>query len=220
MAYVKYFFYLAWNWNLQLAFFIIYYEIWGEKKYKQKTIGTDDLKKSIPEEQRLHASIYQPINYYTAQKLFDQISPQDRMGVLLDMGCGKGRIFGIGRVYGFKNMFGIDFSTTLCMLAQQNATKVQSINRDINIEVICADVGEYAIPKSVTILFLFNPFDDFIMRKMLQRLKESLAIAPRSIKILYANPIHKQSIIEAGFVEIYYFKKMKYLEGSILEKSV
>lgn len=217
MGYLKYFFYLAWNWNLRLACFVTYREIRGEKKYGQNTVGTDDLKKDINKDELLHASMYQPINYYTAEQLFDQTYLEDTQGSLLDMGCGKGRIFGVGAAYHFKHIIGIDFSKKLCGDAGINAGAIMSKYKDLTIEVVCANAAEYLIPPTVTTIFLFNPFDHTVMRKMLDRLKESLAEKPRPIKILYANPVCKSLFTEAGFVETLYFKKLTYLEGSVLE---
>ncbi len=36
---------------------------------------------------------------------------------------------------------------------------------------------------------------------------------------MYANPVHKEIFMSAGFQEEYYFKKLQYLELSILTKS-
>ncbi len=218
MKFIIYFFYLSWNWNLRLAWFVLYHEIKGEKKYQQKTIGIDNLKKEIPEAELEHASVYQPINYYTAEMLLEQTYLEDTQGTLLDMGCGKGRIFGIGAAYHFKHIIGVDFSQSLCNYAQKNAEIIMSANKSVQIEITCADAGTYSIPITVTTIFLFNPFDSFVMRKMLQRLKESLQKKPRPIKVLYANPVCKNLFTEAGFIETYYFKKLTYLEGCVLER--
>ena len=103
-----YFFYLAWNWSVRLAFFIIRHEIRGEKKYGVHTVGIDDLTGSISKKKRLHASIYQPVNYYTAETLFEELFLEDVEGTLLDLGCGKGRIFGVGAAYDFKKIIGVE----------------------------------------------------------------------------------------------------------------
>ena len=42
-TYTKYFFYLAFNWNLKIAWHIIFKEINGEKKYGINTTGADEL---------------------------------------------------------------------------------------------------------------------------------------------------------------------------------
>ena len=45
IRYIQYFFYLASNWNLRIAWHILDKEIKGEKKYGIQTTGADDLQK-------------------------------------------------------------------------------------------------------------------------------------------------------------------------------
>jgi SAM-dependent methyltransferase len=64
---------------------------------------------------REHASIYQPVNFYTAETLFESIDKEDTIGTFLDMGCGKGRVLAMAAAYGFKEIIGVDLSPQLCM---------------------------------------------------------------------------------------------------------
>lgn len=213
----RYFFYLAWNWSFSLAYFIIRHEIKGEKKYGVNTIGVDELT-DLPEDKRKHASVYQPINYYTAETLFNELSYDDVQGALLDLGCGKGRIFGIGAAYGFKEIIGVDFSDTLCKNAVHTAQHLSGQYSDVKMKVVCQDAGAFSIPEAVSTIFMFNPFDAVILEKVLEQINKSQLAFPRPIKILYANPVWKKVLENAGFVETFYFQKMTYLEGSILER--
>jgi len=215
---LRYFFYLAWNWDTRLALFIIKHEWRGEKKYGIRTSSVDDLRNSMPPEKRLHASIYQPINYYAAEQLFEQVIVSDLRGSLLDIGCGKGRIFAVGAAYGFKKITGIEFSEKLCIDALATAQKTAQKYKDVSIEIICRDAADYIIPGDVTTIFLFNPFDATVMLEVIKQINESQLLAPRPIKILYANPVCKKLFTDTGFVETFHFKKMIYLEGSILER--
>ncbi len=70
MEYLRYFFFLAFHWNVRLAFFILFYEIRGERKFGTSTTGVDDLLDSVSESDRRHASIYQPVNFFIAEWLF------------------------------------------------------------------------------------------------------------------------------------------------------
>ena len=217
LTYIRYFLYLAWNWNIRIAFFVLYHEIHGERKYGLKTIGIDHLE-NVETEDIEHASIYQPINYFTAEKLFDRVSLEQKQGTFLDLGCGKGRALGIAANYGFKNIIGVDFSESLCKNAEATAAIVQQKFRDVAINIICANAAFYKIPDHVNTIFLFNPFDEFIMQDVLRNIEESLYEKPRLLTILYANPVLKSLFLEAGFTETFYFKKLTYLEGAVLQK--
>ena len=216
---LRYFFYIAWNWSFSLAVFIIRHELRGKKKYGVNTIGVDELE-TLPKEKRKHASIYQPINYYTAEMLFDQLFLEDIQGDLLDLGCGKGRIFAVGAAYGFKKIIGVDFSETLCKQAIVTAQQVTQIHPDVTVEVVYKDASSYTIPSSVTTIFLFNPFDAVILEKVITQIDKSQQLYPRPIKIFYANPVWKKVLENVGFIETFYFQEMTYLEGSVLEREI
>lgn len=217
--YTKYFFYLGINWNFRLAWFILRKEIAGETKYQLQTTGVDDLTNSVAAHHRVHASIYQPVNFYTAEQLFAWIDETDLPGTFLDIGCGKGRVLALAAAYGFRNIIGVDFSAQLCHDAIQLSDQVEERYPGTIITIECEDVRNYHIPSSVSVLFLFNPFDDLVMKDFLYQVKRSLRKKPRKLKVLYANPQCKNQWLEAGFEEIHGFRKMKYLEGSVLVNS-
>jgi len=64
--------------------------------------------------------------------------------------------------------------------------------------------------------FFFNPFDEVVMIKVVRNILASLKEKPRQVHIMYANPVHKEIFLSAGFEEEYYLKKLYYLEVSIL----
>ena len=74
-AYIKYFFYLSFNWNIKIAVHILLQEIKGEKKYGITTTGADELKslekKGIDTD---HSTIYMPVSYDLLQDLFNQLT--------------------------------------------------------------------------------------------------------------------------------------------------
>ncbi len=54
--------------------------------------------------------------------------------------------------------------------------------------------------------------------RFIQKVSESLYRKYRPLKVLYANPQCKQQWLEAGFTETASFVKLKYLQGSVLER--
>lgn len=215
LKYLQYFFYLAWYWNTRLAFFVIYHEIKGERKYKLKTVGIDNLKKSVHADDRLHASVYQPVNFYTAEKLFSALTAADKQTALLDVGCGKGRVMAMAAHNNFGRVYGFDLAAPLCAKSQTLASELETIFPDCFIQVNCKNADEYVVPTDVGVLFLFNPFDHIIMEAFVKNVMHSLLLKPRPLKVLYANPVCKNILLQHGFIETYHFKKMTYLEGSV-----
>lgn len=166
----------------------------------------------------MHVSIYEPLNYYTSSRLFNFLQPSDFSCALLDVGCGKGRLLAMGAAYGFSDIIGIDISKKLCDTATQVCEGIKNRYPNISISINCSDARHYRIPDAVGVIFLFNPFDSVVMQEFIQKVFESLERKNRPLKILYANPQCKQQWLDAGFKEIASFTKLRYLQGSVLER--
>lgn len=216
MLYLFYFLYIGWHWNFQLAWFVIRHEMEGERRYNIRTTGTYSLRDAIAKDDRLHATWYEPVNYYSAHWLFDQLKPADLTSHFLDAGCGKGRALAIAAAYGFRKVTGIDFSPKLSAAAASLSQELTARYSGLAVEVNCINVRDYDIPDSVGIIFLFNPFDAPMMEIFIARVKASLYRAPRTVKVLYANPQCKQLWLDAGFAESASFQQLEHLKGSVL----
>lgn len=217
VKFFKYFYFIGTNWNFRLAFFSIFHEIKGEKKYQLNSIQIDRLKTlSVKGENKLHASIYQGANYFLLEKAFDYLQEAPAKGSLVDFGSGKGRVLALAAFYGFKKITGIDFATALCTQAKENLHKLQPRFLQTEFTIICDDAVNYQIQKDDSVFFFFNPFDEIIMLKVVKNMLKSLKENPREIYVVYINPLHKEIFLSAGFVEEYYLMKLNYLELSIL----
>jgi SAM-dependent methyltransferase len=215
--YFRYFIYIGWNWNFRLALFILINEIRGEHQYQLRTSGIDHLTGVLSQDQLAHASIYQPVNFFTAEQLFQQLQPDDYRTGFVDAGCGKGRVMAMAAQKGFRNIYAFDIAAPLCIAAAVLAEKLEQQFSSLTIQVDCIDAAEYAFPDDAGVVFLFNPFDDHIMKSFAASALQSLQRKPRPLKILYANPVHAQVWLNIGFTERFHFRKMRWLEGSIFE---
>ncbi len=224
--FTKYFIYLAYNWNIKIARYIIAEEVKGEKKYGINTTGADELgrlkKKGI---EISHATIYMPVSYELLVEAFEQLRllfpvADERKGIALkhivDIGCGKGRALCVAASYGFQKLTGIDFSEHLCLAARNNLQITSQKFSSIDFSVINNDAFYFEFPKDADCIFLFNPFDEVIMSGVVKNMHISLQQHPRKIAVIYINPIYKDQFLKTGFKESYHFKKIKYLEVSIL----
>ncbi|MEO8109183.1 MAG: class I SAM-dependent methyltransferase [Ginsengibacter sp.] len=215
--YLKYFFFIGSHWNFRLAFFTIWNEIKGEKKYNIRTIELDRLSMlSIKGDNLSHASIYQGANYYLLEKAFDYLASIHENKNIVDFGCGKGRVLVVAAYYGFSKIIGIDFARALCVAAEQNIQKVKGFYPDSQFSVIYDDVINYKITADENAFFFFNPFDEVVMLQVVKNILQSLKESPRHVTIIYLNPVHKEIFLSAGFEEEYYLKRLGYLELSIL----
>jgi hypothetical protein len=217
LNYFRYWFFITRKWDIFLAFFTIYYEIKGERKYRLNSVELDMLKTiTIDSNNLVHASIYQGCNYYILEKGFNYLKSINENNNLVDFGCGKGRAMVVAAYFGFKKITGIDFARPLCLLAEQNIKRTSPIFPETDFKIICDDVVNYSIDKDHNVFFFFNPFDEVVMLTVVKNILFSLKKNPRKVYIMYSNPVHKEIFLSAGFGEIYYLKKLEYLELSIL----
>jgi SAM-dependent methyltransferase len=215
--YIKYFFYLTFKWNIKIAIHILLQEIKGEKKYGINTTGADELRSL--EEKGIdidHSAIYMPVSYDVLDDIFKQLKIKDSSH-FLDIGCGKGRAICVASHKGFNRVTGLELSKELCIAAEENLSITRKRFPALQYKVINNDAFYFEIPNDVDHIFMFNPFDDVIMDAVAENILESFEINPRTITLVYANPVYKQELLNVGFKEIYYTQKMQYLEALILQ---
>jgi SAM-dependent methyltransferase len=218
--YIRLFFFITFNWNIRLAWFTVYHEIRGEKKYNINTSKTEDIKKlSIKGDNVEHAEIYQGANYYLLEKVFDYLQTIEVTQNILDFGCGKGRVLAVAAYYGFKKITGVEFAKELCEEARKNIIPVQQKFPEKILNVIHVNAVNYTIEKDTNVFFFFNPFNEVVMLNVAKNILQSLKKNPREVFVIYINPVHKEIFLSAGMEQIWDFAKMKYIEISIFMKA-
>lgn len=201
-------------------------EVKGEKKYGINSTGADELlhleKNGIDIS---HATIYMPVSYSLLEEVLQQLIFKNTPNAsqpnvhFLDMGCGKGRALCVAAHFGFKKVTGLDFSKNLCDAALENLRVTKLAVPNLIFKVVNNDAYYFDIPSDADCIFFFNPFDEFIMNKVVENIIISIQNNPRKIKIIYVNPLHKNIFLKAGYKETWHSKTMKYLEASILENN-
>jgi SAM-dependent methyltransferase len=217
IPYLKYFYYIGTNWSWKLAFILIAQEIKGEKKYGINTTGADELQNLAKSGVDIsHATMYMPVSYHLLENVFKQL-PLTNRNHFLDVGCGKGRALCVAVYNEFKKVSGIDFSVSFCTDAINNLKITQNRTFAFQQNVIHTNVLAYQIPDDVDCIFLFNPFDEQLMQHLITEINKSLQKNSRLLHIIYANPLYVQLFTNAGFQQIFYSKRMKYFEVSIMK---
>jgi hypothetical protein len=60
-------------------------------------------------------------------------------------------------------------------------------------------VTKFYFPLEPLVVFLYNPFEGVVMRKVVERVRQTHVENPRPIFILYVNPVLEKVWIEGGF---------------------
>ena len=114
--------------------------------------------------------------------------------VLLDIGCGAGRVVCVAARSPLKRVIGIDRAPEFIQLARRNAAAVRGKRAEIEIAEV--DATQFVVPDDVTIVVFFNPFQGEVMRETMNRLLASVDRTPRRVRLVYGNPKEHSLLME------------------------
>jgi SAM-dependent methyltransferase len=122
----------------------------------------------------------------------------------LDLGSGKGRTLLMASDYPFRRIIGVELLPALHQTAQENLNMYRSESQKcFTLESVCADATEFPFPDEPTVLYLFNPFPEAGLKRMIANLEQSLRAHPRAVYVLYHNPLLEHVLSEtAAFSKI------------------
>lgn len=153
-------------------------EITWDKLLQIKTTGRDD---SNADQYRYP---YEPTPYRVLERLANSGLIRKR-DVLLDYGCGKGRV-GFYLSYQTKaQTIGIEYDERIYLGALENRRTAVSREKT---EFVMARAEEYAVPAEVNRCWFFNPFSVELLRKVLARIIESYYVNQREVLLFFYYP--------------------------------
>ena len=136
-----------------------------------------------------HAYGYEPIQIPIFHMIVRALPINPRDYDFIDYGAGKGRALVLAAEAGFRRMTGIEFAPALYAAAQENIARYRSVRAAAPpIELSCADASEYVLPARNAVLFLYNPFDAYVMRKVLARIESGWREHGCDWIVAYRNP--------------------------------
>ena len=127
---------------------------------------------------------YEPTPYRVLERLSNS-GFFEKNDVVLDYGCGKGRV-GFFLSYQTKaKTIGIEYDDHIYQAALKN--QQTTISR-IKPEFALLRAEEYKVPKEVNRCYFFNPFSAEILRKVMARILESYYENPREVFLFFYYP--------------------------------
>lgn len=122
--------------------------------------------------------------------------------VFIDFGSGMGRVVLQAAKYRCKKVIGVELSATLMQIAQENIARNAHRHRCGEVSLVESDALDFRIPDDVTIAFFNNPFTGSIFTNVVERLIESVDRNPRTVRIIYANPVEERALLGTGRVRL------------------
>jgi len=107
----------------------------------------------------------------------------------VDLGSGKGRVLLVASHLPFAKIVGVELSAELHQVAEENVRRYGSADQRCKaISLHCMNAIEYAFGPEPLVLFLYNPFGESTIRRVLANLAASLRARPREAYVIYMNP--------------------------------
>ncbi|WP_225978530.1 class I SAM-dependent methyltransferase [Gandjariella thermophila] len=141
---------------------------------------------------------YQPTGWLSLVRILrlSEVGPDD---VFIDFGCGMGRaVLQAAIRYPFRKVIGVEISEKLIGIARDNLARNTSRLRCKDVSLVCADALDYEIPDDVTVAYFANPFTGSIFNRVIKSLIESVDRAPRTVRVIYANPVEESMLLQTG----------------------
>ena len=153
-------------------------EFTWDKLLKIKTTGRDD---SNSDQYRYP---YEPTPYSVLERLANSgfVRKKD---VVLDYGCGKGRVDFFLSYQAKANTIGIEYDERIYQRAIENQESAVSKAKT---EFVLARAEEYEVPSEVNCCYFFNPFSVELLRKVMARITQSYYENPREILLFFYYP--------------------------------
>jgi len=149
-----------------------------DKLLKIKTTGRDDSNSD-----QYHYP-YEPTPYCVLERLANSglIRKKD---VVLDYGCGKGRVDFFLSYQTRAKTIGIEYDERIYNGAIENKNTAVSGNR---VSFVKENAEAYKVPHEVNRCYFFNPFSVELLRKVMARIMESYYENPREILLFFYYP--------------------------------
>jgi SAM-dependent methyltransferase len=166
------------------------YDRWYERRNRLNTLAVAKLDGlTIHVGDRAHGFYYEGMRVLPLRRLFAEfrkLVPAD--AAFVDLGCGKGKVLLVAAESGIGKIRGVEFAHELCEIARANWAAYQARKRPpCVVEVIENDAAAYRFQRDEQLFFMFNPFDESVLDRVLANLSLSIAQRPRRAYVAVAH---------------------------------
>jgi SAM-dependent methyltransferase len=132
---------------------------------------------------------YQAVDPAVFMQALNAVTIPHEQFTFIDFGSGKGRALLLASLLPFRRIVGVEYSKRLNQVARENVRRFPAVSRRCQlIEVVDADAAEYVIPDDPLVLFLYHPFAEPVMTKVVKNVADSYRRNPRRILVIYMIP--------------------------------
>ncbi len=144
---------------------------------------------------------YQPTDPQEFREVVARVEAELSQFVFIDMGSGKGRVLLMACDYPFREIIGVELQPELHRIAQENILRFEGTGNCGRVSSVCMDARDFEFPDEPLFLYLFNPFPDYVLERVIRNLRTSLRQKPRPAVVLYNTPWEKHIFEQADFLK-------------------
>jgi len=125
-----------------------------------------------------------------------------RTASFIDMGSGTGRALLVAADYHFKHVIGVEQVAELHEVANENLGQLSEDFLHCSwLENRLGDATAYALPVDNLVIYLNNDWSSAALDQILSHIKFSFEYTPRSIFVIYVNPVKKHIFDRYAFLQ-------------------
>jgi SAM-dependent methyltransferase/uncharacterized membrane protein YphA (DoxX/SURF4 family) len=122
--------------------------------------------------------------------------------VLVDFGCGKGRVVCEAARRPFARVIGVEISQRLLDAARENVERSRPRFKCHDVELVRADATEWEIPDDMTVAYLYHPFAGEVFQRVIDNILQSIQRNPRKVRLVYVGPVLEQEVMATGYFRL------------------
>ena len=175
---------------------------WREQSFDRarnvQTTGSIPIASLLTLSDNKFAEDYVPTPFSIIKRSIESI-PEDLSDfTFIDVGSGKGRVLFTACAYSFRRVIGVEFSQVLHDHCTNNIARLNSrYNKAQYIESILEDALQYDLPNENLVIFMFNPFQEKIMKAFVERIESHIRKTGKKTYIIYYNPRYGHHLQES-----------------------
>ena len=137
-----------------------------------------------------------------------ELNQKIKRETFIDFGSGKGAVLIHANSIGFKKSIGVEFAKELHEKAIINIQKLK-LSNTISLH---QDATTFDLPIDTSVIYLFNPFDEIVMKKVVQNIINQKDNFLHGVYIIYVRPVCSD-ILKEHFKLLY---TKKYPSGAVV----
>jgi hypothetical protein len=152
----------------------------------------------------LEAQFYEASDTKCLPRLLRKLDISYQDWTFVDLGAGKGKTMFLASAFPFARILGVELSPILASVAEKNCQTFKGTSGASNrLEIRCEDAADFIFPNEPLVIYMFNPFGEEVLARVLANLERSTQQQPRPVFLIYYNPSHSKVLHASSELELF-----------------